>query len=177
MIAVSVVLIWTLLGMRKGISSQAAFLISALAVIACAVFGYNPCQKWMIEQYDIPLELSGILSLIAVITVPLALAILVHYIVRQILKSALTPWIDKLGGALAGFICACTFVILSFTLINFLPQDIRPDVTGNKSLIGNKLLGTESNLLSKIEIKIENTRTTIQKARDERTGRRESWDQ
>lgn len=175
-IAGCIILIWTVLGFKKGLSGQIAFFLSALVVIAAAIFGYNPCNAWLIDHFKMTPELARIVALACVIAIPLIIVLIIHAVAGYIVKVTFTAWIDRLGGAIAGFASASAFVFLIFIILNAIPKDLRPATTGADSWIGRHLLGVESNIVSKIEGTVDQTRGTLQKAREERTGRREKWE-
>jgi uncharacterized membrane protein required for colicin V production len=176
-IAACIILIWTVLGFKKGLSGQIAFFLSALVVITAAIFGYDPCNAWLIKQFNMQPEWARLVALACVIAIPLIIVLIIHAIAGYIVKVTFTAWIDRLGGAIAGFASATAFVVLVFIILNATPRDLRPATTGADSWIGRHLLGVESNIVSTIEGKVDQTRGTIQKAREERTGRREKWEQ
>jgi uncharacterized membrane protein required for colicin V production len=177
MIAVAVVLFWTLLGLKQGLSGQIVVFLSGLTVTACAILGYDPCKAWLIQHYQMPFELARLIALASVIVIPLLIILAVHSVAGHIVKVTFTTWVDRLGGALAGFISSSAFVVLVFVFLNVIPWERRPDAVGPDSFIGSHLIGIESRITKSIKDEIGTTRNVIQKARDERAGRRERWEQ
>lgn len=176
-IAVGVVLFWTLMGFRKGLSGQIAFFLSAVVVTTTAILGYEPCRTWLMQRFQMPFELARLTALVSVIVIPLIIVLAVHSVAGYVVKITFTAWIDRLGGALAAFVSSTTLVILVFVFLNVIPRELRPAATGEASYIGWHVIGLEHSLTNRIGCKIGNTRNLIQKARDERTGRREKWEQ
>jgi uncharacterized membrane protein required for colicin V production len=176
-IALGIILIWTVIGFRQGLTGQIAFMLTGLIVVAVAVNGFTPCQEWILKRFSLPVELARMLALALVLIVPLVTVLIVYHLMDYVLKVTFTKWMDRLGGAVFGMVSAVAFVILAFLLLNLLPANLRPPGVGSESWIGRRLVGVEGELAQKIESRIKETRTEIQDARQTRAGRREKWEE
>lgn len=171
-----IILIWTLVGFRKGLTGQIAFLLTGLIVVAVAVYGYTPCQNWILARFALPVELARIISLGTVLVIPLVVVLLVYHLMDYILKVTFTKWMDRLGGAIFAMASAVAFIILAFLLLNLLPPGLRPPGMGQESWIGRQLVGVEGELSEVIKARINETETGILDARERHTNRREKWE-
>lgn len=177
MIAGAVVLFWTLLGLKQGLTGQIAVFLAGLSITACAILGYDPCKAWLIQHYQMPFELARLIALISVVVVPLLVVLAIHSVAGHIVRVTFTAWVDRFGGALAGFVSSSAFVVLIVVFLNVIPWDRHPDAVGRDSFIGSHLIGVESRISRSIKDEIGTTRNVIQRAREERTSRRERWEQ
>lgn len=174
MLAAILVAVWTLVGLKKGLSGQIAFFIAGLAVVASLYFGFTPCQEWLVKRFLMPAQLARLVSFVALIGIPLLAVLLIHSAAGYVVKVTFTTWVDRLCGAIAGCLSACVFVALVFVLLNVLPRDIRPASFGRQSWVGRHVLGLEDKVVDVIESKLQNTRNAIDEERQKRTAEREA---
>jgi uncharacterized membrane protein required for colicin V production len=175
-IAAVAILVGLVLGFRQGLTAQMTLLLMALSVWAAIVNGYDPCRDWFVGNFAMPLELARIAALICLISIPLLVIALLYMVLRLALKITFTTWVDRVGGALAGGITATGIVLLVFVLLNALPDDQRPAVTGPQSLISRHLSGVETELMGRLTNGVDKGENVIEKAREARAGRRERWE-
>jgi uncharacterized membrane protein required for colicin V production len=176
-IALGIILLWTLVGFRQGLTGQIAFMLTGLIVLAVAAYGYTPCRDWILTRSSLPPELARLVALGVVLVVPLVVVLGIYHLMDYILKVTFTKWMDRLGGALFGFASSVAFIILAFILLNLLPVGLRPPGVGHESWIGRRLVGVEGELAEKIKSRIKDTRTGIHDARETRTSKREKWEE
>jgi uncharacterized membrane protein required for colicin V production len=176
-IAVVVVLVGLVLGFKQGLTAQMAMFLMALSVWAAIVNGFDPCRDWFAGHFAMPLELARIAALICLVTIPLLVIALLYMVLRFVMKITFTTWVDRVGGALAGGITATGIVLLVFVLLNALPEDQRPGITGPQSWISRHLTGVEADLMGKLNTRVDSGTNIIEKAREARAGKRERWEQ
>jgi uncharacterized membrane protein required for colicin V production len=176
-IALGVILIWTLLGLRQGLTGQIAFLLTAFIILSVAVHSYTPCRDWVFTQFSLPIELARIVALGLVLVVPLAVVLVIYHLMDYILKVTFTKWLDHLGGGLFGMASAVSFVLLALLLLNALPLELRPPGIGQESWIGRHLMGSKEQIAGKIKSRIQAKQAEIGDARAAHTGKREKWEE
>ncbi len=176
-IGLTIVLIGIVLGFRQGLSGQMALVLSGLSVAAALVNGFTPTRDWLVAQFAMPAELARLVTLIILIVIPILIIILLYTLLRYLLKITFTTWIDRLGGAIAGGLTSAGLVLLVFIMFSYLPADHRPVEMGNNSWISREVLGIESQLVQRISSRVEKGENLIDKARKERAGKREKWEE
>lgn len=177
MAATFVVLTWTVFGMKKGMSGQIAFFLSGLVVLLSLYFGFSPLRDWLVQHYSMKPDLAQLVSVMGLVSCPLLIILLVHAIAGYVVKITFTAWVDRLCGAIAAFFTACAFIALVFVLLNVMPENVRPDSTGKSSWIGRKVLKAKATVMSRMRTGMDTTRHALDKAREERTTKREKWEQ
>ena len=175
-IALGIILIWTIAGLRKGLTGQIAFLLTGVLVLSAAVHGFVPCRDWLIVQFSLPLELARIMAIGIVVFVPVIVVLLIYRMMDYVLKVTFTKWLDRLGGALFGMASAVAFVVLAFILLNLLPPDLRPPGIGKESWFGRRLAGGEGEIAAKIKSRIKEKQNDINDARAAHSSKREKWE-
>lgn len=175
-IAAVAILVGLVLGFKQGLTAQMALFLMALSVWAAIVNGFDPCRDWFAGYFAMPLDLARIAALICLVTIPLLVIALLYMVLRFVMKITFTTWIDRVGGALAGGITATGIVLLVFILLNALPDDQRPVVTGPQSWISRHLAGVETELMGRLTNSVDKGGNVIEKAREARAGRRERWE-
>lgn len=175
--AALLILVWTIFGLKKGMSGQIAFFLAGITVLLSLYFGYVPMRDWLVQKYSMTADLARITAIMGLVVCPLLAILLIHAIASQVVKLTFTAWVDRLSGAIAAFFTACAFVLLVFVLLNVLPENMRPDSTGESSWIGRKVLNAKSVAMRRMGTGMNTTRNALEKARDEHTSRREKWEQ
>jgi uncharacterized membrane protein required for colicin V production len=176
-IAFIAILIGIGVGFRQGLTAQMAIFLMALSVWAALVNGFVPCRDWFAAQFSMPLDLARIAALISLIVIPLLIIALLYSVLRYVMKLTFTTWIDRVGGAVAGGITAAGIALLIFILLNTLPPEKRPDITGEKSWIYRQVAGVETQLIDRIITRVNKGENSLLKAREARAGKREKWEQ
>jgi uncharacterized membrane protein required for colicin V production len=176
-IALIAVLIGIVVGFRQGLTAQMAMLLMALSVWAALVNGFVPCRDWFVTHFTMPLDLARIAALICLIVIPLLIIALLYSVLRYVMKLTFTTWIDRIGGALAGGITAAGIALLIFILLNTLPPEKRPELTGEKSWIYRQVAGMETQIIERITTRVNKEENLILRAREAHAGKREKWEQ
>lgn len=176
-LAIALVTVWTLFGFKKGMSGQIAFFLAGIAVVLSLYFGLVPGRNWLMQRFALPHEIARIVAVVVLVTIPLVAVLLIHSVAGYVVKVTFTAWVDRLCGAAAGCFTACVFVALVFVSLNVLPERIRPAAAGQASWIGRHILGAESAVTRAIGLKMNDTRGVIEQAREQRTSKREKWEQ
>jgi len=177
LIGLAVVVLGIIMGFRQGLSGQMAMVLSGLSVAAALVNGFTPTRDWLVVHFSMPAELARIFALIVLVLVPILSILILYALMRYLFKITFTTWIDRLGGAIAGGLTSAGLVLLVFMLLNFLPPERCPDEVGNRSWIAREVIGVETQFIQRVEARLEKGEDIIQKARKERAGRREKWEE
>ena len=169
--------VWTLFGMKKGMSGQVAFFLSGLAVVLSLYFGLAPCLDWLVKEYTMTADLARIVAVMALVSIPLLLVLLVHALAGYVVKVTFTAWMDRACGAIAALFTSCAFIALLFVLLNVLPANIRPASAGKESWIGRQVLRGKTKVFRNLESRMGGTRNVLEQAREQRTSKREKWEE
>lgn len=176
-IALIMIVIGIGVGFRHGLSAQMAVLLIALSSWASLANGFEPCRNWLVSQYALPPELARMATLVILITIPVIVVALLYSLLRFVLKITFTTWIDRVGGAVAGGITTAGIVLLVFLLLNYLPPERRPDITGTQSWIGREVIGVETQLVQTLSARLDKGTNALERARAKHAGQREKWEQ
>lgn len=171
-IAVAFVVFWTLLGFKKGMRGQIAFVLSVVIIASSAFLGFKPCSTWIMQRYLLPFESARLLSLLATTAIPLTLILFARALSGPFLRERFTSCVDRPTGALMGFVSSSAFVLLVFVCMNVFPSSRHPAIfSAGSSWIGTHLIRIESNLGAAITLEVDRTQLFIQRARNERASR------
>lgn len=176
-IGAGVIILGIIFGFRKGLSGQMALILSGLSVTAALVNGFIPTRDWLVSQFSASPELARMGALMILVVVPVGIIMLLYALLRFLLKITFTTWIDRLGGAIAGGFTSAGLILLVFFILNFLPINQRPSAVGAESWISREVLGIETQLFQRISTRVEKGENVILKARQERAGKREKWEE
>lgn len=176
-IGIGFVVLGIILGFRKGLSGQMALILSGLSVTAALVNGFTSTRDWLGSQLALSPELARIGALLILVVIPITIIMLLYALLRYLLKITFTTWIDRLGGAIAGGFTSAGLVLLVFLILNFLPADKRPATASEDSWIAREVLGVQTQLIQRISTRVEKGENVLLKARRERTGKREKWEE
>lgn len=176
-LSAGLILVWTLFGVKKGMSGQIAIFLAGLSVLCALHFGFIPCRNWMVERFRIAPELARVFAVVALATTPLLVVLVIHSVAGYVVKVTFTAWVDRLCGGVAAFCTACAFVALVFVALNVMPERVRPRAVGEPSWIGRRVHGAQTALSRFIGSRMDNTRNVIEQAREIRTTEREKWEQ
>lgn len=176
-IALIAVLIGIAIGFRQGLSAQMAMLLMGLSVWAALVNGLNPCRDWLAVRFAMPADLARIAAIIVLTIIPLLTIALLYVLLRFVMKITFTTWVDRIGGAVAGGLTTAGIVALVFILVRAMPPAKQPQLMQDKSWISRQVSGVQTQLIQNIISEVNKGETVIEKAREERAGRRERWEQ
>lgn len=176
-LALGAILIGAIVGFKRGLSTQLVILVSLLLIGAALVNGFAPCREWLVTEFGMPANLARMASLAILILIPLATVLIIYAIFGVLMRLTFTSWFDRIGGAIAGALTTTGIVAMVFLLLNILPSNARPMATARESWLGRHVMGIETQLVQKLEARVKTTENAIQKARAEKTGKREKWEE
>ena len=170
------ILIGTIVGFRRGMTGHIGFLLVTLIVIATAVNGYTPVHDWLATQLTLTPQRLCLASLLIVILAPLFVASIAGKLMGHAMQITFVRWIDRLGGALCGFVNASAFVALTFIVASLPPEHLRPPGIGPDSWIGSHIVVAESQIEDRIESGVKMTREDLRKVHESHVrSRGEEW--
>jgi uncharacterized membrane protein required for colicin V production len=165
------------MGFRRGLSGQVAMLLAVLLVVVGTYFTYPLCLALLTRFTAVPTESVHVAALTVALLIPLGIVLVIRNLLGNVLKITFVAWLDRIGGAVAGAISSTLFVLLVFVVMNVLPTPYRFAAFGSPSWIGRLVTQSESNIVQRVETKIQRTRSAILRARQEHAGQREKWEQ
>lgn len=174
-VALVIVLIGTVIGLRRGLTGQIALLLGALTLGACIVKGFTPCHDWLIRRFAMGDDQATALALAVVVAIPVAIVWQFSFLANRLKQIPLLAWLDHVGGAVAGGISAAAFVVLAVVVLNVLPPAFRPPGMTPASWVMRHLIGVEKEAANSLQTRIMTLRDEIQQARERETGKRERW--
>jgi uncharacterized membrane protein required for colicin V production len=175
-IALFVILIGTLVGLRRGLTGQIPFLLGAMILAVILTNGFIPLQNWLISTYSMPYRSAIGLALGISVAIPVVIVWAYKHLPDSITQLTFMVWADRLGGALAGFAGTTAAVVLVFILLFLLPHDMRPDALDEDSWLKRNLVGVEGTISEKISVEIRDLRTKLEKTRETKTNKRLRWE-
>jgi uncharacterized membrane protein required for colicin V production len=176
-IGLAIILLGVIFGFKQGLSGQMALVLSGLSVAAALTHGYTPTHDWLVTRFALAPDLARISTFMILVVIPLLLVMSLYALLRYLLKITFTTWIDRLGGAIAGGFTAAGIVLLFFMIFNFLPPNQCPTAVGQKSWISREVLGLENQFITNLSSRVKTGESLIKKARTERAGKREKWEE
>lgn len=176
-VALVIVLACIILGIRRGLIGQLAQLASITLLVVSVRFGFTPCEVWIEKTAGMGPFFSRVTALIAVIVIPLALVLLVRRLFAGRVRLPVISGIDRVGGAIGGLIGGTLFVLTVFFALAILPKPYSPDVTGKDSWLGRRVAAVENDLIGVVTQRVDSAESAILRARANKAGRREKWDE
>ncbi len=176
-IGLAVVVIGIILGLKQGLSRQMALLLSGFSVAAALTQGFAPTHHWVVTHFTTTPDLARITTFLILVVIPIMIIMLLYAILRYLLKITFTTWVNRLGGAIAGGFTAAGIVLLCFMIFNYLPPEKCPAAVGQQSWISREVIGVETQLITQLTSRVETGESIIKKARTERAGKREKWEE
>lgn len=176
-IAIAVIVLFTFLGFRKGLAGQIATLLTILITAVAAYYAYTPCRAFLASRLHSSDAFVSLAAGILVIAVPFGVVMLIRAIGSGLFRFTVVGWVDRIGGAIAGFVSSTVLVLAAFFLVNIPPPQYRISAMGKESLIGRRVVNVETNLVRSVEQRVERTENAILKARESHAGRREKWEE
>lgn len=174
-VAFALILIGTVVGFRRGMMGHLGFVFIALVVVATAVNAYTPVRDWLAARFPFPPDRLRLVTLLIVILAPLIVGVLVNRLVGWGIKVTFVRWVDRIGGAVCGFLSSCALVVLAFVVVNLPPERLRPPGVGQDSWIGSRIVVVENQIEERIESRVKATREDIRKAHDDKVRERGEW--
>ncbi len=171
------VLVCIILGLRRGLIGAIAPIVGIIVIAAAVRFGYPPCRDWLVAHLDFDASVLRLGAVAIVIGVPLVAMIGLRKFLGALVKLPFISGIDRLGGALAGLIGGTVFVIAAFLVLGLLPQRYQSPTVHEASWIGRHMAILEEDVIGAVTQKVSRTESAILKARENRAGRREKWEQ
>ena len=122
-VALVVILLGTLRGLRCGLSGEIARLVSVLTGIVLGLCFYERIAAWTIENTRLTggpaLMLASAFTVAAAMLVMVLLGTAVTRVIRFIVRRDFDRW----AGAVAGFLGTTIFVLIVFLIMHMLPQE------------------------------------------------------
>lgn len=171
------VLVCVVLGFRRGLIGQIAFLLTLAAVAAAVRFGYAPVRGWLAAHLTMDDIVLRVGALAIVVGIPLIAMMFVTRLLGRLREFKAVAGLDRLGGAMAGLFGALVFVVAAFLIAGALPARYRPAAIGQPSWVGRHLAAAEAGLFGAVTQRVDRTENALLKAREERTNRREKWEE
>lgn len=176
-IALVIILAGIILGFKQGLSGQMAMVLTGLGIGVALVRGLAPCRHWLVHQFSLAPDTAQWSATVLLVMIPIIAGLIFYAVLRQLLKLTFTTWLDRIGGAIGGGVTAAGIVLLVFVLLNNMPASRRPAVVGTPSWIGREIIGSETQLVQSLSTRIEAGENLIEKARAQRAGKREKWEE
>lgn len=175
-VAVLIIIIGTLLGLRRGLTGQIPFLLGTTALVLALTKGFVPLQSWLGERFGLADLHAILLALALIVALPFVLVWIYRRLPVAVTKVTFMSWADRLGGALAGLIGATAFVVLAFMLLHLIPAAYRPDAIDGDSQLKRCLTDVEKVISRKVSTEIKDIRREIQETREKRAQKRLQWE-
>ncbi len=138
-IALLVILLNAAVGWWRGLSGEVGRLIGAAAATYLGIRFNGPIGDWIMQHTRVEGEPARALGFVGVVLVVLAASLLLSLAAGKLLKLAMSPATDKIGGATAGGLKGALYAALGILLLLMWPNDYFRQHVGEESLFGRTL--------------------------------------
>lgn len=138
-VAVAVVLVGTLIGLRRGLSAVLGDLLGSAAAVGLGVYFYRPFGAWIGDRVRCSAAAADTAAFVATVVAAVLAYVLLKWILGSLMKLTFQPGVDRVGGGIAGFAQAVVIVGTVFVLMNLWPQAAANRMFGKDSLIGRQV--------------------------------------
>ena len=136
-VALVVIALGTLNGLRRGLSGEIAGTVSAVVALLLGLLCYGPCGDWLSDHTAVSEGVDKALAFAATIIVALVVMLLLRLMVKETVTVAVSSKkVDLIGGLLAGFVKTTIFVAVVLLCVNMWPNPYLNRVFGDESVIG-----------------------------------------
>jgi len=174
-VAVLVVLLCVLRGLRRGLIGLIGPIVAFIVVAIIAWFGFNACHDWLTSLVNWEKPVVWMVTFILVIILPFAIMMTLVRRLGEVMKLPVLASLDRLGGAIAGFVGGAVLVFLLVLALTFLPATTRPEAVGKGSWVTRRVMDTRQEVVGIVTQELGQTQQVLIKAR-ERKEARGNWD-
>ncbi len=135
-IAVALVLFGTVIGLQRRLSGELAHVISMIVALAVGLFARRPLGQWLLDHSRLSPAVAQVVALVGVIVLAALAMAAVRIVLRKAMRVVFEEEVDKIGGAVAGFVRAALFVAIVFLVMNMIPHDGVNRIFGESSFLG-----------------------------------------
>lgn len=136
-VAAAVVLILCLLrGLKRGLSGELAWVVSAAVAVFLGYRFYRPLGERFMAAGGLDEQQAHALAFLAMLGGALVLLFLLRLLVRQLMEFTFKGAIERVGGALAGLLRGVLFVAVFLLVCTLCPKGAFRDYVIDASFVG-----------------------------------------
>lgn len=139
-VAIFVVCLSVVHGLRRGLSGELAAVVSVVAALLLGLQFFEPLGSWVEVHTRLAGQAARAMAFVITVLASIVALILTRYALKRIMRVAIEPEADKIGGAVAGLVRACAAVVILFLVMNLWPHKYLNRKFGEESLIGRVML-------------------------------------
>lgn len=139
LLALGVILVFALIGWRRGLSGELSRFATLLLALALALRAREPLGRLIGDATRLETPADVALAYTLAIIIALIGLSLLRRLLERIMQISFTPGLEKSGGMLAGMLRGLLGVIAVFLLMNLWPHDYLNRVFGDASLGGRMI--------------------------------------
>ncbi len=139
-VALVVITLGSLLGMKRGLSGELAKLLSVVTAFIFGIAFCNPFGAWLIEHSRLGVRSAYAFAFLVTIVLAFVLLLVLRFALKRVMKVVVAKEFDKIGGLIAGFISSVFFVVIVLLGINLWPHNYLNRVFGSESILGRGVL-------------------------------------
>ncbi len=139
-VALAVITLGSLLGIKRGLSGELARLLSVTAAFIFGIEFCNPFGTWLVEHSRLGVRSAYAFAFLVTIVVAFIILLVLRFTLKRVIKVVIAEEFDRIGGLIAGFISSVLIVVIVLLGINLWPHDYLNRVFGSESIIGRGTL-------------------------------------
>ncbi len=168
-VAVILVILGIIHGFRQGVSPGFAWFCGSLIGLFFAVIAYPAIAHLINFSGEADETLLNFCSLIGSAFVFFLVLMFIRYLLAQIGRFATTLILDRIGGALSGFVQSSAIIILLFIALTSVEHPTLHQIFGVQSAIGRPILATKNRLGYALEADYDKAHNRMIKQREQRS--------
>lgn len=122
-LALIVLLLGTLRGLRCGLSGEIARLVSALTAIFLGLYFYEAVAFWTSEHTRLNGRPAHVLAFAFTVVAVLLAMVLLRMALANVIRLVVREDFDRSAGAVAGLLSSTAFVFIVFLIMQMLPEE------------------------------------------------------
>ena len=128
--AIGILLVGMYTGVRRGLSGELARVIAAIAAFYAAKKFATPAAEFVMQHREMPQEHAYLWSFVIILISAFILMWILRLVLQSLMTFAFRGRIERIGGAICGFLRASIIIAVLIIMLSFVPQEnIRIPVT------------------------------------------------
>jgi uncharacterized membrane protein required for colicin V production len=139
-LALAVIVLGSLLGMKRGLSGELARLVSVIVALLFGIEFLSPFGEWVEENSRLGTRSAYAFAFLVTVVGALILLFALRFLLKRVLKIVVAESFDRTGGLIAGLISSTAIVVMIFLGLNLWPHEYLNTVFGSESIVGRNVL-------------------------------------
>ena len=153
LVAMVLILVGLLQGIRRGLSGELAHILGTVAAIIAVPLSHRPIASWLLENAGLEPRAAGAIALFFAVITGIVVLVILRGVLKRVLGVVIEKEADRFAGAFAGAARAAVLVAVLFLLLNLVPHPPTNRLFGEDSVAGRAVLRIMPALREKLEKK------------------------